>query len=374
MGIKKDRPIIMVVDDEKANIDVLAGLLTPEYRVVVAINGLQALKRLTRSPLPDLILLDIMMPEMDGYEVCQHIKKDERTNDIPVIFVSARGDTEDEMKGLKLGAVDYITKPLRGAIVKARVANHIELKLNREHLKQQNELLKENMKLREDVERITRHDLKTPLCGIISLPDTILYDDRVPSEHLESLKAIRSSGYKMLNMINLSLDLVKMEQGSYKLSPALVNIHVNIQKIIQDLKSQADSKNSRIILQINHHEPEPYEEFYVVGEELLCYSMAANLIKNAVEACPSETDIHIHMKNDDSQFAQIQINNQGMVPKTIQDKFFEKYATHKKHGTGLGTYSAKLMAETMNGSIQMQTDETEGTTITINLPAEILDL
>ena len=103
---------ILVVDDERLNINVLVDLLKPDYKMMAAKSGEQALKAVRIANPPDLILLDIMMPEMDGYEVCRRLKADEATRDIPVIFVTAMGDTSDETKGLEVGAVDYLTKPI----------------------------------------------------------------------------------------------------------------------------------------------------------------------------------------------------------------------------------------------------------------------
>ncbi len=119
---------ILIVDDERFNINVLADLLKPNYKIMAAINGRQALKAAQSDSPPDLILLDIMMPEMDGYEVCQQLKADEKTHEIPVIFVTAMGQESDETKGLEIGAVDYITKPISPAIVEARVKVQIERK------------------------------------------------------------------------------------------------------------------------------------------------------------------------------------------------------------------------------------------------------
>jgi CheY-like chemotaxis protein len=370
MERNKEKSKILIVDDEKVNIDVLVGLLTPEYRVVAAKSGMQAFKRLEKPPLPDLILLDIMMPEMGGYEVCKRLKNDPLTTDIPVIFVTAKGETEDETRGLELGAIDYLTKPLSPPIVKARVDNHIELKLIREDLKRQNEVLKENMKLREDIEHITRHDLKTPLSGIISIPQILLSDDRIPSEHIKLLESMRKCGYQMLDMINQSLNMVKMEQGTYTLTPSYIDFHNIIKRAISDLKDETDIRKCVFKTLIDNHEASSEEQFMVIGEELLCYSMTANLIKNAVEASPREAVIQVCLDNSPDQGVRIQFNNQGMVPKEIQKNFFEKYVTSKKQGTGLGTYSARLIAETMKGTIQMQTDETTGTTITVCLPTE----
>lgn len=118
---------ILVVDDSPMNIKILHEILHGEYRVLFATSGAEALTTVAAA-LPDLILLDIMMPEMDGYEVCRRLKDDPRTRRIPVIFVTALADQEDEAKGLALGAIDYISKPVNQAVVRARVKNHLELK------------------------------------------------------------------------------------------------------------------------------------------------------------------------------------------------------------------------------------------------------
>ncbi len=126
---KLKKPVVMIVDDTPTNIRVLAESLRTEYRVQVASSGSAALELIERHGSPDLILLDIMMPEMDGYEVCRRIKDNPATRNIPVIFVTSRDDALDEERGLKLGAVDYIIKPFHLPIVAARVQNHIKLKL-----------------------------------------------------------------------------------------------------------------------------------------------------------------------------------------------------------------------------------------------------
>jgi sigma-B regulation protein RsbU (phosphoserine phosphatase) len=126
MTDRKDR--ILVVDDERLNVEVLVNLLRDDYRMMVGKNGAQAMKAVQSSTPPDLVLLDIMMPEMDGYEVCRRIKADAQTRDIPVIFVSAMGEESDETKGLDIGAVDYITKPVSPGIVRSRVRTHLAVR------------------------------------------------------------------------------------------------------------------------------------------------------------------------------------------------------------------------------------------------------
>ncbi len=132
MELRKAR--VLVVDDTPANIDILMEALSGDYIVTAARSGEKALSMVGREPRPDLILLDVMMPEMDGYQVCERLKADPITAEIPVLFITALDGRDDEARGLALGAVDYITKPFHIELVKARVANHVELKLHRDHL------------------------------------------------------------------------------------------------------------------------------------------------------------------------------------------------------------------------------------------------
>ena len=141
---------ILVVDDTEANIDILVDALGDDYRVNVALDGETALDSLVKNP-PDLILLDIMMGGMDGYEVCRRLKADQTTRDIPVIFLTALTASSNEAKGLNLGAVDYITKPFSPDLVKARVRNHLELKLHRDHLEEMVKLRTDELLLTQEV-------------------------------------------------------------------------------------------------------------------------------------------------------------------------------------------------------------------------------
>lgn len=144
MNWNTPKKTILAVDDTPANIDVVKGVLADTYFVQAAIHGQMALKIIHKAK-PDLILLDIMMPDMDGYAVCQHIKADALTRDIPIIFLTAKTAVEDEARGFALGAVDYITKPISPAILLARVKTHLELKDARDALRHQNEILEEKV-------------------------------------------------------------------------------------------------------------------------------------------------------------------------------------------------------------------------------------
>jgi PleD family two-component response regulator len=132
---------ILIVDDEILNIEVLTLMLEVDYTIVSALNGMEALKTAHADPPPDLILLDVMMPEMDGYEVCSRLKADQLTKDIPVIFVTALDTTQNEARGFEVGAVDYISKPIVQEIVQARVRTHLALEESLRQLKENQNII-----------------------------------------------------------------------------------------------------------------------------------------------------------------------------------------------------------------------------------------
>lgn len=357
---------VLLVDDTEANIDILVETLSDDYDVAVAMDGESALEAVNASP-PDLILLDIMMPGMDGYEVCRRLKADGATSDIPVIFVTALSDVASEMRGLELGAVDYITKPLSPPVVLARVKTHLTLLQQRRQLESQNAELLEAARLREDVDSMMRHDLKGPLSGIVSLPQLVLDEGGLNEDQSRFLKLIEEAGYRLLNMVNLSLDLLKMEHGTYEVAAAPVDLLGITRRIAEEYGNSIRSKGLRFSLVVEGKPAGEDDQALAFGEELLCYSMLGNLIKNAVEAVPDGGKVAVCFSRKD--IVEVAIQNDGAVPTEIRDTFFDKFVTKgKSGGTGLGTYSAKLIAETQGGSIALQTSEEDGTTITIGLP------
>ena len=357
---------ILIVDDTRENIDLLRGILV-DYSKVFALDGAQALTiAMSKNP-PDLILLDIMMAGMNGYEVCRRLKEEERTKDIPVVFVTAKTSIKDEAKGLALGAVDYIAKPISPPIVLARVATHLAMRDAYLQLERQYVDLQEMDALRKDVEAITRHDLKSPINGILGCVDLLLHSENLSQDDLKKFHLlVRDSAYQLREMVNLSMDLIKMEQGSYHATLLPTDLLPVIRHILADNQVFMDRKKIKIVILIDGCPEQDEECFFVLGDETLCYTMIANIVKNAIEASEEGQTVTISM--DNHTMASITIHNQGEVPEEIKDKFFEKYVTFgKKAGTGLGTYSARLMAETQKGSIHLHSSEEEGTALTIEM-------
>ena len=362
----KNKRKILIVDDLPDNVMLLNDVLLSHYEIIIATSGKEALQLATIEQ-PDLILLDIMMPGMDGYEVCEALKENMATLTIPVIFVTAMDHEENETRGLKIGAIDYITKPFNPYLVELRINNHMKMIEARELIEQQNNSLKELLSMREQVENITRHDMKTPLSGIINLPGLIAAEGNLNVDQMRYLKLIEKAGYRLLNIINLSLDLYKMENNTYQLHPVKVNLTQVIEHVITELYDQIKQRKVKVEIAMEGENDISNTPFFIFGEELLTYSMLSNLIKNAVEASPKNKTVRIMLKSGTK--AQIVIHNQGVIPAAIRDNFFEKYISSKKiGGTGLGTYSARLMAETQNGEISFQTAKAQGTTLTVLLP------
>lgn len=375
-GALGSRPVLMVVDDVADNLDVLVELLSDDYQVRAANSGERALKLLDSGKIPDLILLDVMMPEMDGFEVCRRIKSNPATADIPVIFLTAMSDATDVTRGFEVGAVDFVSKPADPPILRARIGTHLkllrsfaELKRNRVALIEQNAVLQDNLRLRDEMERIAQHDLKSPVAGIVNFASSLLNDPQLPQGQKEVVQYIEQAAYTVLNMVNLSLDLYKMEQGSFVFTPGTVDLFPLLQRIANEKASELAAR--AIILQVlpARDQATPASSLPVIGDELLCYSLFSNLVKNALEAAPDGSSITIELRVAEDR-GSVAITNVGVVPADIRDSFFEKYTTSgKPGGSGMGTYSARLITHTQRGDIAMRTSDAEGTTtLTVSLP------
>ncbi|MBI5278490.1 MAG: response regulator [Burkholderiales bacterium] len=228
-------------------------------------------------------------------------------------------------------------------------------------LEAQNEALKENVRLREEVERIGRHDLKTPLNSIVAVPRLLREERQLGPEADELLGIVERAGYRILSMVNLSLDLYKMEQGTYVFRPDAVDLAELALKVVAEVRMHAASK--QVLVQLKAHSPP-----YAWAEELLCYSLIANLLKNAVEASPEGGVVDMVIAAAEEGTVQVRIHNSGAVPEAIRASFFRKYTTMgKASGTGLGSYSAWLMAKVQDGRTEMTTSDQGGTTLSVTL-------
>lgn len=353
MSITRNKPKILVVDDAPENIHILLQTLKDEYAVTAATSGEKALSIAFSDAPPHLILLDIQMPGIDGYEVCRRLKDNSATKDIPIIFVTALDEAVDETKGLALGAIDYITKPFNPGIVRARVGNHLNLV--------------EAMRIKDDVDLIMRHDLKNPLTVVITNPYVLRMSQTIGEAELEMLNQIEIAGYTMLNMINSSLDMFKIEKGTYKAHNMPFDLAKTLRLVIKQFTSTIEDYELTLEVLMDDVPLAEDDIMMASGVEMLCHTALSNLIKNALEASDERDRVTITLGTDD--FCDISIHNKTTVPVALRDSFFEKYATaDKMGGTGLGTYSARLFIETIGGQVHMLTSEDHGTTVSVQIP------
>lgn len=365
---KDGAPTILAVDDIPDILQLIARILKNDYRVKGVRSGEQALRIARSDDPPHLILLDIMMPDMDGIEVCRQLKEDPLTRDIPIIFLTAKTDAADVIEGLDLGAVDYVTKPTPPAVLKARIRTHLRLSQQQHELREQRAQALENARLREEIERMTRHDIKNPLNALLALARNLAASDNLRPEQQEAVAAMEESAQYVLDMIDHSLALQQMESGTYQLAAE----PFDLVDLLSWVAAETRSAFGRLRLDIRPPSDDPV---MVCGETLLCHALFANLIRNAAEAAPPGSPIRIDietgidLETGDGQIV-THIHNEGAVPMPVREHFFEKYVTHgKTHGTGIGTYSARLMAETQGGRIAMETSDESGTRLSVTLPA-----
>ena len=227
--------------------------------------------------------------------------------------------------------------------------------------------LKKAEALREDVERIARHDLKSPLTGIINIPRHVIRLGPVNERQRTLLEAVEDAGREMMDIINRSLDLYKMEQGTYV--PVLEDVDLlrMIRAILTDLEGPVRAGKVRFKIMVSGREDPEGLAFPVRCEKTLCRTMFANLIKNAVEASPENGCVMLEMESGEEVC--VRVSNPGEVPDQIRETFFNKYTTYgKRYGTGLGTYSIRLIAEAHGGRVGFVSSRESGTTVTVTLP------
>lgn len=247
--------------------------------------------------------------------------------------------------------------------------SHQQIEMQAQQLRDQNAALSDAMRVREEVERIARHDLKTPLNSILAVPRLLREGRKLSQDEETLLGMVEGAAYRILDLVNLSVDLYRMEQGNYRFSPRVVDLVSLAEAVARDVRAHADTKGVRMEIRVDGAAPGAERRAYAWAEEMLSYSVIANLLKNAVEASPDGGRVLIDFDTRGRETV-LRMYNEGTVPDSVQRSFFEKYATYGKvGGSGLGTYSARLMARVQRGNLTMRTSESEGTVLELRLPA-----
>ena len=357
-------PTVLVVDDTPDNLQLISQIFKDQYRVKLAHNGARAISICQSDNPPDLLLLDVMMPDMDGFEVASRLREHPASEMIPIIFVTALTDATSRQRGLELGAVDFVTKPLDPAMLQVRVRNFMRYIKLHKRLQDDYDLMLANARLREQVEQMTRHDMKGPLAGILGLVHAM--PDSSPTMRVEQLGMIEQTTLHLLDMVNLSSELFKIETKRFVLNQQPLDISAILNRIVKLTSATFAAKGLDLVLQ-DHGVPDGHTP--ALGDATLCHSLFQNLIKNACEASPEWCRIDIELVYDEDELL-VRISNRGAVPAAMRERFWDKFSTHgKAAGTGLGTYSARLLAEAQYGRVEMHTDDVQNrTSIEVWLP------
>jgi two-component system, sensor histidine kinase and response regulator len=373
-------PHVLVVDDIEQNVMLLEAYLSLQnYRISKAYTGEEALKKVEQEP-PDIILLDVMMPGIDGYEVCRRLKSDPKTQFIPIVMVTALQEIEDKIKGIDAGADDFISKPFNKEELFTRVKSLLRIKRLYDELEQsyrtvadKNEQLITLDRMKDGLTHMIVHDLKNPLAAIMGYLRIItagMLGD-LTDKQMETLTAtLRNSEY-LLNMIANLLDISRMEEGQLKLKYETFPLREIVEQNIAGLKILAEPENKSLLIELPADLPD------LEADKSLLYRVLTNLISNSIKHTYRDEGKVIITATVDTEKQMMQVNvidNGEGIPKEYLDKIFDKFTQvetkklGKKLDTGLGLTFCKLAVEAHGGKIWVESEPDKGSVFSFTIP------
>lgn len=377
--LKPEDYLILVVDDTEANVRLLSHVLrSAGYNIVVAFNGEDALE-LTQTRRPDLILLDIMMPDMSGYDVCRIINKDIDLKDIPVIFLSALSETSDKIEGFDAGGVDYVTKPFQKDEVLARIKTHLVLAaLQKEResriqiLRMREAELSELNNRKDNLIRMVSHDIKNPLTGMIGLANMLkMMPDIEQAKEQEILTVMENSGKKLLDMVENVLDTEHKENS--KGEPVFHG--TSIEELFERIISMNNPKAILKKVQLNS-DIDTVETEYVL-DRVKMEVVLNNLVSNALKFTPKNGSVELKAWTE-ADVLHFSVSDTGIgMPESLQEQIFSKSdkpstisleGTDGEQGTGLGLNLVRNYINLHKGSLRLESEVGKGTTFYITIP------
>jgi signal transduction histidine kinase len=367
-------PDILIVDDVHTNLRILGTILEEEgYKVRPVTNGKMALL-VAEKEKPDLILLDIMMPDMDGFEVCRLLKENPKLNEVPVIFISALNETKDIITALNSGGVDYITKPFHPEEVRARVATHLQLYRQKIELKKQSEEL---LKLNNEKDKffsIIAHDLRAPFNGFLGL--TQILAKELPTLTMKELNMIavsmQNSATNYFSLLENLLEWAKIQRGMVPFDPKLTELLPIVEDGLAAVLESAKNKEIELTWLI----PDKLEIF---ADYHIVQTVIRNLVSNAVKFTPKGGKITLSAKANDDNSIEIAIKDTGigMNSELIESLFRLDINTSRKGtegevSTGLGLILSKDFIEMHNGTISVESEVGKGSSFLFTIPGNAI--
>jgi signal transduction histidine kinase len=361
---------LLVVDDLPENIKVLLEFLSrANFRILMAQNGSQGIE-MAQSGLPDLILLDIMMPDMSGFEVCQVLKSQPLTQDIPIIFITALTDTTNKIKGFKLGGADYITKPFQQEEVVARVSTHINLyRLQRQLKEHAQELKKSNQEL-DAFAHTVAHDLKNPLGGVIGISEVMMQtcfadsSSPIAKKCQENLSIVLHAGYQMNSIIESILLLAGVSRQQ-KITIQVLEMSEIFQQVLQDLKPMLTDYQAEV------QYPQQWPQ--VKGYAPWIREIWTNYLSNALKygGKPPRLEVGATVLEDE-KMVQFWVDDDGpgLSGEDQSSLFipFTRLHTNRAKGHGLGLSIVQKIVEKLGGQVGVKSTLGQGSRFYFTLP------
>lgn len=360
---------VLIVDDNPKNLQVLGNILKNEgYKIEFAMNGIQALKRIYSSNF-DIILLDVMMPDMNGTEVCQELRKQSKYDNTPVIFLTAKSEKQDILEGFKLGAQDYILKPFDTEELLARVSTQLELKYRREQLAKANQELAELNSTKDLFFSIIAHDLKSPFFVLTTYSEQLfkMLDQETGDKFREIVIALNKASKQGKGLLNNLLHWAMAQTGKLENFPETIATKELMKKVINLVKANADLKSISLVADVP-------DNLMVKADRNMLETVALNLLSNAIKFTSMGGQVVVVAKKNGS-YAQIEISDNGVgISEDNLVKIFRIDQKHKSAGTsgeegsGLGLIVCLEFVKKNGGEINVTSREGEGTTFTFTVP------
>ncbi len=365
----KEQSLILIVDDNKNDLQILGNILREAgYKIAATANGTDALEFVGKKN-PDLILLDVKMPDIDGYEVCRRIKAIDGSDSVPVIFISAMREAGDVLKGFETGGVDYITKPFTKDEVLARVNAHLTIFRQKKKLDKLNRDLSEINRTKDKFFSIIAHDLKNPLGSFKNVTGFMLnnFPELGEGEKIEFLNLMNDSAQHVYSLLENLLNWSRSQTGKLEFNPVKVDLKILAAENISLIKMNADKKDIAIINEIN-------ERTNVFADPNMVSTIIRNLITNAVKFTHKGGEVVISSKKK-GNFVEVTVKDSGIgMNEDISSKLFNMKAHHstkgteEEGGTGLGLILCKEFVERHGGSIWVESEVDKGSSFRFTLP------
>jgi two-component system sensor histidine kinase/response regulator len=363
-------PNILIVDDVPANLMVLGHILKKEgYKVRPVPNGQHALLAAEKEE-PDLILLDIMMPDMDGFEVCRRMKEIPKLAEIPVIFISALNDTNDIVKALTSGGVDYISKPFHAEEVLARVKTHLQLHRQSIVLRQQSKELQELIATKDKFFSIISHDLRGPIGGFMALTE-LMADESAglsPEEQKEFIVELSKSSCNIFNLLENLLEWALMQQGNIVFKPEHIDLPELVNECTKTLHDSIHKKNIHLTVDVA-------ADLKVYVDANMLQSVIRNLVSNAIKFTRAGGKISISADFTENKNLVIVVKDSGIgMNNAIKTDLFQlnrntgRPGTDGEHSTGLGLILCKEFIEKHGGEMWVESEEGVGSSFFFTIP------